>query len=76
MKKIILLNLLALPIFLFSACEEKSDTDSSYTCPTVEEDSCMTDELYQECLDVVATCESGSISVMESCPYAGFGCEE
>lgn len=64
----------------FIACGEKSiDTSSNlsnYTCPTVEEDSCMTDELYQECLEVAETCESGNIIVAESCPYASFGCME
>jgi hypothetical protein len=66
--------------FLFLGCGEKSDdtsaSSSNYTCPTVEEDSCMTEELYQECLDVVESCESGNIVVAESCPYASFGCME
>ena len=66
--------------FLFLGCGEKSDdtstTASSYECPTVQEDSCMTEELYQECLDVVESCESGNIVVAESCPYASFGCME
>ena len=64
----------------FIACGDKStDTSSNlsnYTCPTVEEDSCMTEELYQECLEVTETCESGNIVVAESCPYASFGCME
>jgi len=62
------------------ACGEKSEDTSvslnSYQCPTVEDDACMTDELYQECLEVVETCESGNIIVAESCPYASFGCME
>lgn len=66
--------------FLFLGCGEKSDdtstTASNYECPTVQEDSCMTEELYQECLDVVESCESGNIVVAESCPYASFGCME
>jgi nitrogenase subunit NifH len=66
--------------FLFLGCGEKSDdtstTASGYECPTVQEDSCMTEELYQECLDVVESCESGNIVVAESCPYASFGCME
>lgn len=71
---------LLLAALTFIACGDKStDTSSNlsnYTCPTVEEDSCMTDELYQECLEVVETCESGNIIVAESCPYASFGCME
>jgi nitrogenase subunit NifH len=66
--------------FLFLGCGEKSDdtstTASGYECPTVQEDSCMTEELYQECLDVVESCESGNIVVAESCPYPSFGCME
>jgi nitrogenase subunit NifH len=66
--------------FLFLGCGEKSDdtstTASGYECPTIQEDSCMTEELYQECLDVVESCESGNIVVAESCPYASFGCME
>ncbi len=62
---------------LFIGCGERAaDTSAAYQCPTVEEDSCMTDELYQECLDVVSSCESGNIIVAESCPYASFGCVE
>ena len=61
-------------------CGEKSEDTSvgvnSYQCPTVEDDACMTDELYQECQEVVETCESGNIIVAESCPYASFGCME
>ena len=53
----------------FIACGEKSDdtstTASGYECPTVEEDSCMTEELYQECLEVAESCESGNIIVAE-----------
>ena len=73
-------TLFALFIASFIACGEKSDdtstTISSYECPTVEEDACMTDELYQECLEVVESCDSGNIIVAESCPYASFGCME
>ena len=57
------------------ACSEKEDSASNFSCPTVEEDSCMTDELYQECLDVTESCE-GAILIAESCPYASFSCEE
>ena len=71
---------LLMTAFTFFACGDKStDTSSNlsnYTCPTVEEDSCMTEELYQECLEVAETCESGNIIVAESCPYASFGCME
>ena len=75
--------LLSLLFTTLIACGEKtddtstpSDTNNTYQCPTVEEDSCMTEELYQECLEVVETCDSGNIVVAESCPYASFGCTE
>ena len=74
------MTLFALFLVSFIACGEKSDdtstTASGYECPTVEEDSCMTEELYQECLEVAESCESGNIIVAESCPYASFGCME
>jgi hypothetical protein len=59
-------------LILFSlllACGEKNDSahDSvaEMICPTVEEDSCMTEELYQECI----SCE-GELFIGESCPYS------
>ena len=72
-------TLFTLVMTLFIACGDKSEdtsTTSSYECPTVESDSCMTEELYEQCLEVVETCESGNIVVAESCPYASFGCME
>ena len=56
--------------------DDISTSASGYKCPTVEEDSCMTEYLYQECLEVAESCESGNIIVVESCPYANFGCME
>ena len=49
------------------------DTSAAWTCPEPT-DSCMNEENYQECLDVVATCE-GEILIMESCPLQ-FGCDD
>ena len=65
----------------FIACGEKStdtsdNSTSTYVCPTIEEDSCMTEELYQECLEVVESCDSGNIITADSCPYGGFDCME
>jgi len=59
-----------------SATNDTNDTNDTYQCPTVEEDSCMTEELYEQCLEVVDTCQSGTIVVAESCPYASFSCME
>ena len=58
---------------LFLACGEEADSaiDTAQTsaaeinCPTVEEDTCMTEELYQECI----SCE-GELLIGESCPYS------
>lgn len=74
-------HIVALILTILLACGEKStDTsdisDSTYACPTIEEDSCMTEELYQECLEVAESCESGNIVVADSCPYGGFDCME
>lgn len=75
-----LITLISLTLLTLTGCGEKSadsGTDSTaYQCPTVEEDSCMTEDLYQECLEVLASCDSGNIVVAESCPYASFGCME
>lgn len=72
--------ILLMTISTFIACGEKSEdtstTASGYECPTVEEDACMTEELYQECIEVAEACESGNIIVAESCPYASFSCME
>ena len=78
-----ILTVLCLSLSTLIGCGEKTDdtsstndTNDTYQCPTVEEDSCMTEELYEQCLEVVDTCESGNIVVAESCPYASFGCME
>jgi hypothetical protein len=62
-------------LFLFVACGEDGDSGGSFDCPPIDEDSCMTEELYEECLAVSESCE-GAVAVMESCPYAGFTCSE
>lgn len=72
-------TLFALFMTLFLACGEKSNDTSSpstYACPTVESDSCMTEEVYEECLAVVENCESGNIVAAYTCPYTIFDCVE
>ena len=78
-----ILTVLSLSLTTVIGCGEKTDdtstiddTTNTYQCPTVEEDTCMTEELYEQCLEVVETCDSGNIVVAESCPYASFSCME
>ena len=60
---------------LFSVACDNADDDTSaqWTCPEPDE-ACMDEENYQQCLDVVATCE-GELLIMESCPLQ-FGCDD
>ena len=55
--------------FLVGCGSVPQDTASS--CPPADE-ACMTEELYEECLEIEASC-SGEILIMESCPLQ-FGC--
>ena len=70
----LLIPLLSTSLILASGCDSSSDdTSASWSCPEPT-DACMDEDNYQQCLDVVATCE-GEVLIMESCPLQ-FGCDE
>ena len=53
---------------------DSDSPESDSRCPSPEEDTCMTEELYQDCLEVAENC-AGNILILESCPYGGFSCD-
>ena len=61
-------------LFLIACGAENNDNDLSDQCPTPQEDACMTEDLYQDCLDIASDCPD-SLLFLESCPYGGFSCE-
>lgn len=75
----LLIPLLSTSLILASGCDSSSndsssdDTSPSWSCPEPN-DACMDEDNYQQCLDVVATCE-GEVLIMESCPLQ-FGCDD
>ncbi|TNE86976.1 MAG: hypothetical protein EP330_20420 [Deltaproteobacteria bacterium] len=61
-----------IPLLLLFACGSTVEDTASH-CPPAT-DPCMDADLYQECLDIEATCDGGLL-IMESCPLQ-FGCAE
>ena len=54
------------------SCSSSEDSGDEM-CPQVGEDSCMTEELFEQCLAEAEMCD-GELVMLESCPYAGFEC--
>ena len=52
----------------------ETESNDESLCPTVDEDECMTSDLYDECVAQEATCE-GNIISYEECPYEGWECQ-
>ena len=52
----------------------ETESNDESLCPTVDEDECMTSDLYDECVSQEATCEGNIISYGE-CPYEGWDCQ-
>ena len=50
------------------------DVNDGSLCPTLEEDECMTQELYDECVAKEETCE-GALLSYGGCPYTGWDCQ-
>ena len=53
---------------------QKDEREVQSLCPTVSEDECMTQELYEECLVKEETCD-GALVAYGDCPYIGWDCQ-